>query len=309
MKVFMSWSGTRSHEVATLLGDWLQDVIQAVKPWISSAGIDRGELWFRKISDNLGEVNLGIVCLTPENKENPWILFEAGALLKGLPDARVMTFLIDLKHQDVRDPLAQFNHTTPSKSDMFALVTTLNSRLNDAALSEQRLLSVFTTFWPQFEEKFSAIMATHKPERRVVERPQAEILSEVLETVRGLKQQLRYAMPLAPSAGLSVKRSASPEAVLGKTLSELVEEFVIKRLKAGNSLPEIMMAADRDGLSANPMVAEYLIIVYNNLADNPAFAPVATPRLFGGGASRNTSGGGLLDISVPGAPLKNTPST
>lgn len=209
MKVFMSWSGTRSHEVAKLLGDWLQDVIQAVKPWISSAGIDRGELWFRKISDNLGEVNQGIVCLTPENKENPWIMFEAGALLKGLPEARVMTFLIDLKHQDVREPLSQFNHTTASKADMFALVTTLNSRLGEAALVEARLTSVFNTFWPQFEEKYAAIMTAHKPEGQAVERPQGEILTEVLETVRGLKKQLSH-METGGMENLIWARAARP---------------------------------------------------------------------------------------------------
>jgi hypothetical protein len=190
MKVFMSWSGGRSHAVAKLLGDWLEDVIQAVKPWISSAGIDRGEQWFRKIGDNLAEVSIGIVCLTPENKENPWIMFEAGALLKGSPEARVMTYLIDLKHQDVRDPLAQFNHTTPAKTDMFALVTTLNSLLKDGAITDAKLATGFETYWPQFEQKFQAIMNDYKPESVVEERPQGEILTEVLETVRGLKKQL-----------------------------------------------------------------------------------------------------------------------
>lgn len=190
MKVFMSWSGDRSHAVAQLLGDWLQDVIQAVKPWISSSGIDRGEQWFRKIGDNLAEVSVGIVCLTPENKESPWIMFEAGALLKGSPDARVMTFLIDLKHQDVRQPLSQFNHTNPTRVDMLALVATLNGMLKDAALPEGRLTGIFETYWPKFEERYNAILQSSKPVPLVEERPQGEILTEVLETVRGLKQQL-----------------------------------------------------------------------------------------------------------------------
>lgn len=291
MKVFMSWSGTRSHEVAKLLGDWLQDVIQAVKPWISSAGIDRGELWFRKISDNLGEVNQGIVCLTPENKENPWIMFEAGALLKGLPEARVMTFLIDLKHQDVREPLSQFNHTTASKTDMFALVKTLNSRLGEAALVEARLTSVFNTFWPQFEEKYAAIMTAHKPETQVVERPQSEILSEVLETVRGLKQQLRV-LPFSSLPMMSGRREMPTDALIRKTAKETVEEFVIHGLIEGKSLPEIMMEADAASLPNSKAMTEYMIQFYRAMADDPRFRPVekTAAEIFGSGAPELPTG-------------------
>jgi hypothetical protein len=285
MKVFMSWSGTRSHEVAKLLGDWLQDVIQAVKPWISSAGIDRGELWFRKISDNLGEVNQGIVCLTPENKENPWIMFEAGALLKGLPESRVMTFLIDLKHQDVREPLSQFNHTTASKSDMFALVKTLNSRLGEAALVEARLTSVFNTFWPQFEERYAAVMTAHTPETQVVERSQAEILSEVLETVRGLKQQLRV-LPSSSLPVLSDRRGLGTDAFAAGAVKDVLEDIVIRGLREGKSTPEILFQADGGGFPLSIGMRDHMIQFYRTIADDPRYAPVAksAAEVFGGGA-------------------------
>jgi hypothetical protein len=42
MNVFISWSGERSKKVAELLDNWLQCVLQSVKPWMSSRGIDRG---------------------------------------------------------------------------------------------------------------------------------------------------------------------------------------------------------------------------------------------------------------------------
>lgn len=274
MKVFMSWSGPRSHAVAQLLGDWLQDVIQAVKPWISSAGIDRGEQWFRKIGDNLGEVNIGIVCLTPENKENPWIMFEAGALLKGLPDARVITFLIDLKHQDVREPLSQFNHTTPSKTDMMSLVTTLNSRLKEAALTEARLLSVFNTFWPQFESKFDAIMLKHKPEVKVEERPQGEILSEVLETVRGLKQQLR---PVMPPMDIGLGKGGLFVGGPIKTSKRIVEQHVIQGFKEGLSLQTIIDSAPAAGFTARGSMLDFMTSIYETIHNDPRLAGIERP--------------------------------
>ena len=45
MKVFISWSGENSHKVATALHDWLPYIIQAVKPFMSSGDILKGERW------------------------------------------------------------------------------------------------------------------------------------------------------------------------------------------------------------------------------------------------------------------------
>lgn len=58
MKIFISWSGSRSHAVAKLLYTWMKCVIQALRPWISSHDIDRGSLWFTEINDQLKDKRL-----------------------------------------------------------------------------------------------------------------------------------------------------------------------------------------------------------------------------------------------------------
>jgi len=68
MKVFISWSGETSKAVATALYDWLPEVIQNGQPWISNHDIHLGE--------QLPELKIGILCLTPDNLSAPWILFE-----------------------------------------------------------------------------------------------------------------------------------------------------------------------------------------------------------------------------------------
>ena len=71
MKIFISWSGERSQKIAELFKDWIQCVIQAAKPWISSHDVDRGALWYTEISKTLADSQFGILCLTPENKTEP----------------------------------------------------------------------------------------------------------------------------------------------------------------------------------------------------------------------------------------------
>ena len=190
MKVFLSWSGERSRQVATFLREWLSCVIQNVDPWVSSKDIDRGSLWFTEISQRLGETSVGIICLTQENKEIPWILFEAGALAKGLNSSRVCTLLIDLEPKDIGDPLAQFNHTTPDKQGIFDLVLTLNSSTGSKILNDQVLNRVFETYWPQFEHDFNEILESTKGSQ-AKPRAKDDVLGEILENTRSMSHRIR----------------------------------------------------------------------------------------------------------------------
>jgi hypothetical protein len=191
MKVFISWSGERSKAVAELLDEWLQCVLQAIDPWMSSKDIDRGSLWFSELSDQLAETKLGIVCLTQDNKAKPWILFESGALAKGLSSSRVCTFLVDLQPTDIANPLAQFNHTLPDKPGVFDLLRTINISLGDKGLKDRVLEKVFDTYWPQFESAFKIALDRNPPSEDVKPRSEENMLAEVLTSVRRLDRRMR----------------------------------------------------------------------------------------------------------------------
>lgn len=190
VKIFISWSGGRSLAVAEVMSDWIKCVLQASQPWISTRHIERGSLWFSEINEKLRDVSVGIVCLTQENKGKPWILFETGALAKGLTGNRVCTFLVDLQPSDLVDPLAQFNHTLPTKGSVRELVKTLNICLGDDGLEERVLDKIFDVYWPSFESEFSKAVEANPQNEAVEPRAQDDILSEILENTRALGRRV-----------------------------------------------------------------------------------------------------------------------
>jgi hypothetical protein len=193
MKVFISWSKSLSQECAEILRNWIKCTLQASKPWMSSEDLDKGTVWFNQISSELSDTSIGIICLTKENKNNPWILFESGALAKGLEEQRVYTLLIDLKPKDIEPPLSQFNHTTPSKMDMKKLLVSINKQLGEQALEDKVLEQVFDMYWPQFDKDFKSAIKNH-PEGEVEEqeaRSSDDLLSEILSITRNLDRRIR----------------------------------------------------------------------------------------------------------------------
>jgi hypothetical protein len=129
MKVFISWSGPLSQKVAEILKPWIKCVLQATDPFFSPEDIIKGSLWFNTISDQLADTGVGIICLTPDNLNSPWILFEAGALAKGLSTNRVCTLLINLSPSDLGPPLSQFNATSLNKEERLKLFSSINRAL------------------------------------------------------------------------------------------------------------------------------------------------------------------------------------
>ena len=110
MKVFLSWSGEPSKSLAYVFGKWLPLLFHTLDVFYSP-DIDKGQRWSQEITSNLEMCDIGIIFLTQENLQRPWILYEAGALSKKARESRAMTFLFEVKSIDVKEPLSQFQHT------------------------------------------------------------------------------------------------------------------------------------------------------------------------------------------------------
>jgi len=189
-KVFISWSGERSRKVAEALRDWLPDILPLVDAFLSAEDIEKGAKWRQVISSALNTADMAIICLTPDNLDSPWLLFEAGAVAKH-DESRVWTYLFGLSPTDVKDPLSEFQHTVATKDDTKRLLMALNGRLTDGKLSHERLIRACGIWWPQLEASLDRIPkqaprpgGPKDPIEHIV-----EITTEILQRVRESTRQ------------------------------------------------------------------------------------------------------------------------
>lgn len=188
MRVFISWSGDRSKGLAQALKDWLPLVLHYVEPWMSEASIDAGQRWGIAVAKELEASNYGIICVTRENLNAPWVLFEAGALAKSLADSQVIPLLLDLDFKDISGPLAQFQAKKAEKDGIEEVVHSINKAANHP-VPEDRAKSLFDALWPQLEAKFAAIpkpTTTAKPKR-----PTDEVMEELVSGIRSVELRIR----------------------------------------------------------------------------------------------------------------------
>ena len=209
MKVFISWSGETSKSVAEALYEWLPSVIQAVKPWLSQQDIEKGSRWSLELASQLANAVFGIICLTPDNLNEPWIHFEAGALSKTVDSSRVCTFLLDLSPNDVGWPLAQFQATKATREDMKLLAESIIKALGGEALPTSLLDRAFERSWQELETRIRTM-----PKRKTTAAPirsNDEKIEEILTLVRRLSiESLRAEVRDLGEALLGVRFTEEP---------------------------------------------------------------------------------------------------
>ena len=188
MKVFISWSGDISHQVANVLRDWLPSVIQSLKPYVSSEDIDKGRRWIVDISGELENSSFGILSVTKESKDAPWLIFEAGALSKSVERSRVVPFLFGVELSEIKEgPLSQFQATTFDKIDVQKLVRSLNTA-GDAPLSDNLLNKAFDRWWPDLEVRLNEIKVSKLGAKEEMSNSQEKDTDTFLQTVQQIEE-------------------------------------------------------------------------------------------------------------------------
>jgi len=187
MKLFLSWSGAVSLEMAQALRDFLPEVLEGLNVFLSGEDIRKGADWLRKIREELDATDFGILCLTREALPSPWLLFEAGAIAKRVELGHVVPIYLGLAPADVVPPLSVFQGMRPEKAEFHTLVRQMNQAHGPAALPDERLTKRFEMWWPRLEGVVDGVLkkagASSAPAPK---RDPTEMLAEVLDLVRSL---------------------------------------------------------------------------------------------------------------------------
>lgn len=257
MKVFLSWSGTKSHRVAITLRDWLPSVIQSLEPYVSSEDIDKGARWSTDIAKELEDSGFGILCVTKENLHAPWLTFEAGALSKKLEKSFVSPFLFDIRRSEINGPILQFQSTIHNEEDVYKLIKTLNKACGDVKLSDERIDKAFKAWFPNLQDNLKKITEEFTENNTTEDEPEKEkqeILEELLELTRINQKILRSPDILLPRDYLNEVINQKRE-----TKKEMIyyEEYRIFNTEIKHTLFELRSMAEHYKIEQKPLDKQF----------------------------------------------------
>jgi len=157
MLIFLTWSGERSRQVALALREALPMICNPFTPWMSEEDIAKGTRWAEEIAAALDKAQAAILCLTPENQDERWVLFEAGALSRTRTKCSVTPYLLDLAPRELKPPLSAFQGVTSALDleENLRMVRALFGALPEAErdIDDKTLENAFRLVWREVLER------------------------------------------------------------------------------------------------------------------------------------------------------------
>lgn len=153
-KVFFSWSGDMSKEIAKEFKKLFDLTFSLViDSFMSEVDISPGERSISTISSALEECNYGIAFVCKDNVRAPWINFEAGALAKAVSKGKVFVLLLDNDASSLAGtPLAEFQYKHFNKEEVWEILERIAS-LAGSKNAVEIYKTHYLEHWNKFEEK------------------------------------------------------------------------------------------------------------------------------------------------------------
>jgi hypothetical protein len=239
MKIFLAWSGERSHAVAAVFEAWLPEVIQSVDPWLSSEAAAKGASWLQELKQGLSASGgMALFFLSAEALDSPWMLFEAGGVA-ALEPRSVCTVLVGIAQAELKPPFGLFQGMKLDKTDLARLVQDINGRLPQR-LAQPLLDKAFERAWPEFEQQLKAALEGVDAREKASDEEQPSFFGGDL------------ASPLESSVEATARTVRGIEARLGR-LEEQSQKSSMHLVHQVASLSALLQAAlPRQGLFAAP---------------------------------------------------------
>jgi hypothetical protein len=190
---------------------------------MSASDVEAGARWNERIQHQLNESRFGILCVTHENINSPWLLFEAGALAKTIEGNFVCPYLIGLEPVDLpQGPLSQFQAKRACRSETRDLLLSINQALGEQRLEQGRVDRGFDRWWPDLETALASLPVGINGERQ--RRPVDEVVEEVLLLVRGLDRRDRERQEFGGSV-IDPSESQEFREKLARAIEEVKQSF------------------------------------------------------------------------------------
>jgi anti-anti-sigma factor len=159
MQVFLSWSGNTSREVAEALKESLLKVFPNLSVWMSEHDLEAGIPWVTELHEQLQQADFGVLCVTAENIEMPWMLYEAGALAISSTTGCVVPYLLDVDPVELLPPLSLFQSVRTDLEGTWKIVKSINQAAS-GILSDRHLLENFEQEWPNLANRLGISIHT-----------------------------------------------------------------------------------------------------------------------------------------------------
>ncbi len=202
LKVFISWSGQLAKDVAAVWRDLVKETFDSVEPFMSEENIGAGERGLTKIANELAGTSFGIIVVTQENQNSPWLNYEAGALSKDVHDetVRVAPLLVDFERKnDVSGPIGQFQASLLNSEGVEYILVEIAKIVG---VEEAAIRKRFTNSWrEEYEDRFTSAK-TAGGEPAITRRSNDEMLDEILTIVREIARSPMPSEAAALSAAI-----------------------------------------------------------------------------------------------------------
>jgi uncharacterized protein YjbI with pentapeptide repeats len=235
MKVFISWSGETGRAIAEAVHRWLPRVMPKAEMYLSPGDIVKGARWGNDVAGELESSQVGLLVITGEAVQAPWIMFEAGVLSKQIGKGKVAPMLFGLEPADLKGPLVEFQAATFQKAEMKRVVRMINSELGNAALADDVLDSAFETWWPRLEKEVEALLAFAGGKRSTPHRSERGLLKEILALTPSLAQWTARKWHTA-DGGHRPEAKVRPSDAARDNGARLSQQEVKSRMNAGRNL-------------------------------------------------------------------------
>ena len=260
MKLFISWSGDSSEELARYLDGWLRRMAIGVIPWVSSLDIQAGRSWRQELDQGLSDSGLGLFVLTRNTQSTPFVCFEAGALASRR--IAVIPYLIDLTPAELAPVFSEFQSKPANRPGTWQLVQELHAHSTESTkLRTDQLPNHFAILWPELERRLGEAVRLVKAASRTLG------FSEVIEAIGYVRQELRsLAVSSRSGEPISAETDRRHRDILYWGANELIRRYISAMVNYLN-MEEHIPSGSIDALSASTLEHALAVLTKDSQTD------------------------------------------